>query len=136
MERAIDWYIAITTLVIGASHVLRPADWCETYHQLHRCGRPGAFVNGGLSLFMGAIVVAGHGSWDWPGTIVTVFGWLQIVKGCYCFLLPDLALRSMEMGSRSPRGFIAGGVLFLAFSGWVWYCLWIGAASSESVAAS
>lgn len=55
---------------------------------------------------------------------MTVFGWLQIVKGAYCFLLPDLALRSMEMGSRSPRGFIVGGLMFLVLSGWIWYCLW------------
>ncbi len=126
MEIAVEWYLAITLLVIGASHVLRPGDWCEAFRQLHRCGRgrPGAFINGVLSLATGAIIVAGHGSWSWPGTIVTVLGWFLIAKAVSCFLLSDLALRSMELGSRSPRGFVIGGLLFLVLSGWVWYCLW------------
>ncbi|WP_254507438.1 hypothetical protein [Anatilimnocola floriformis] len=126
LEHAIESFLAITSLVIGLSHLLRPHDWCETFRQLHRCGRSGAFINGGLSLIPGAII-AGHGSWSWPGSIVTTFGWLLILKACVCFLRPDLALSSMEKGSQSPRGFIFAGLLMLVFSGWVWYCLWIAA---------
>ena len=103
VERALEWFVAIAGAVIGLSHLLRPDDWAEAFRQLHRCGRPGAFVNGALSLVPGALLVAGHRSWAWPGAVLTAFGWLLIVKAVACFLAPDQALRSMERGGRSPR---------------------------------
>ena len=131
MERAVEWFVAVTGVVIGLSHLLRPGDWAEAFRQLHRCGRPGAFANGALSLVTGAVVVAGHGSWAWPGAVLTAFGWLMIVKAAVCFLAPDHALRSMERGGRSPRGFVVGGLLLLAVAGWTCYCLWHRAATAE-----
>jgi hypothetical protein len=126
VERAVEWFVAVTSLAVGASHLLRPGDWAEAFRQLHRCGRPGAFANGGLTLAAGAFVVAGHGSWAWPGAVLTGFGWLLVAKGVGCLLAPDKALRSMERGSRSPHGFVAAGVLSLAVGGWACYCLWLG----------
>jgi hypothetical protein len=124
MEQAIEWFVAVTSLIVGLSHLLRPADWAEAYRQLHQGGRPGAFVNGGLHLVAGAAIVAGHGSWVWPGAVLTAFGWLLVAKAIVCFLAPGLALRSMERGSRSPRGFVGAGVLLLVIGAWACYCLW------------
>jgi hypothetical protein len=129
MERAIEWFMAVTAAVIGLSHLLRPRDWAEAYRQLHSCGRPGAFANGALHLVTGAAVVAGHGSWAWPGAVLTGFAWLLIAKAALCFLAPELALRSMERGGRSPRGFVVAGLLLLALAGWTGYCLWHRASS-------
>src|SRR5690242_8494776 len=95
VEQAVEGFVAITALILGASHLLRPNDWVETFRVLHCAGRPGAFFNGALSLVPGAVVVAGHGGWSWPGTLITAFGWLLILKGLICFLAPDKALRSM-----------------------------------------
>jgi hypothetical protein len=130
MEGTVEWFVAVTAAVIGLSHLLRPGDWAEAFRQLHRCGRPGAFVNGALSLAAGAAVVAGHGSWAWPGAVLTAFGWLLIAKAAVCFLAPDKALRSMERGGRSPRGFIAAGLLLLVVAAWACYCLWHRAANT------
>jgi hypothetical protein len=124
MAEAVEWYIAITALVIGGSHLFRPRDWAEAFRQLHRCGRPGAFANGGLNLVTGAAIVAGHGSWTWPGAVLTGFGWLLVAKGFACLVAPDKALRSMARGGESPRGFVAAGVVSLAVGGWACYCLW------------
>jgi hypothetical protein len=124
VAEAVEWYIAITALLVGASHVLRPGDWADAFRQLHRCGRPGAFVNGALSLVPGAAVVAGHASWAWPGAVLTGFGWLLVAKGAVCWLAPDRALRSMARGGESPRGFVAAGVAALAVGAWACYCLW------------
>src|SRR5262245_65712651 len=110
MERSVEWFLAITATVVGLSHVLRSADWAEAFRQLHGLGRAGAFVNGGLSLIPGAAIVAGHGSWVWPGAPVTLFGWLLVAKGVVCLVLPDKALQSMARGAGSPRGFVAAGL--------------------------
>jgi hypothetical protein len=126
MERAVEWFVAITSFVVGASHILWPGDWAEAYRQLHRCGRPGAFVNGALHLVAGAAVLAGHNSWAWPGAVLTGFGWLLTAKAVICFLAPEKALRSMERGSRSPQGFVVGGGILLVVGGWACYCLWRG----------
>jgi hypothetical protein len=77
----------------------------------------------------GAVLLAGHGSWAWPGAVLTAFGWLLTAKAAVCFLAPDRALRSMERGGHSPRGFVAAGLLLLALVGWTAYCLWHGAAA-------
>ena len=124
MERAVEWYVAVTALAVGASHLLRPRDWADAFRQLHRCGRAGAFANGLASLIPGAAVVAGHGSWAWPGAVVTGLGWLMVAKGTVCLLAPDRALRSMARGGDSPRGFVAAGVALLAVGAWACYCLW------------
>jgi hypothetical protein len=124
VERTVEWFVAVTALAVGASHLLRPGDWAEAFRQLHRCGRPGAFVNGGLSLVVGASIVAGHGTWVWPGALLTGFAWLLVAKGSLCLLAPDIALRSMARGSESPRGFVIAGLFALAIGGWACYCLW------------
>jgi hypothetical protein len=123
VERAVEWFVAVTALAVGASHLLRPNDWAETFRQLHRLGRPGAFANGALSLVPGALIVAGHGSWAWPRVVLTGFGWLLVAKGVLCLLAPEKALRSMARGADAPRGFLVAGVLALAVGGWACYCL-------------
>lgn len=128
MERAIDCFVALTSLIVGASHVVWPDAWVEAFGRLHRNGRPGAFFNGALSLVPGAAVVAGHGAWSWPGGIVTAFGWLLVAKGAICFLAPDVALRSMGRPP-SRAAFVFGGVVLLAVGAWAGYCLGRGGGS-------
>jgi hypothetical protein len=125
MDQVVEWFVAVTSLIVGASHVVRAGDWVEVYHRLHRTGRPGAFINGGLSLVPGAVIVAGHRDWSWPGAVLTAFGWLLVLKGLICFLLPDKALRSMERGP-SRAAYIAGGILLMAVGTWAGYCVWQG----------
>ena len=122
MERAIEWYLAVTLVIVGLSHVMRAEDWTEAYRQLGAMGHPGVFVNGGMSLVSGTVIIAGHGSWAWPGAILTGFGWLLVGKGCLCFLAPHRAMRSMALAS--PKGFVIGGIVFIAMGGWACYCLW------------
>jgi hypothetical protein len=123
MERAVEWFVALTSLVVGASHILRADAWVEVYRLLQRNGRPGAFANGALHLVPGAAVVAGHGAWSWPGGVLTALGWLLVAKGLLCFLAPDLALRSMARAPSRP-GFVFGGVILLVTGAWAGYCLW------------
>lgn len=124
VERIVEVFIAITSLVVGASHYFRPREWADAYRQLSRCGLPGAFFNGMLHLMPGAFLVAGHASWSWPGTLITGLGWLLVAKSAVCFLAPEWALISMERGGRSPRGFVFAGLMLLAIAGWACYCLW------------
>jgi hypothetical protein len=122
LEHAIESFLALTGAIVGLSHLLRPTDWSATFRQLHACGRVGAFANGAISLAPGAIIVSGQNVWNWPGIVLTIFGWLMVLKGLICFLTPDQALRSLEHGSCSPKSFVAGGVVMLAMAAWAGYC--------------
>jgi hypothetical protein len=59
--------------------------------------------------------------------VLTALGWLLVAKAAVCFLAPQWALRSMERGGHSPRGFVAGGLALLAVGAWACYCWWLGA---------
>ncbi len=124
MEQAVEWFVAITAFAVGLSHMLRPGEWADAFRRLHLLGTPGAFINGGLSLVPGAMIVGGHGSWAWPGAVITGFGWLLVVKGAVCLVAPDVALRSMSRGSESRRGFVVAGAAALVIGAWACYCLW------------
>lgn len=123
MARTVEWFLLVTSAVIGLSHLLRPAAWGEVFASLHRAGRGGAFANGALSLVRGAVIVAGHPVWSGPGAVLTALGWLLVAKGAACFLWPDRALASMAVGA-SGRGFRAGGVVLRAVEAWSGCRLW------------
>jgi uncharacterized protein YjeT (DUF2065 family) len=123
MATPVEWFVLITSFVIGLSHAFQPDAWRQVYAALVRAGRPGAFANGALSLLAGAVIAAGHPVWTRPGVLLTAFGWLLVAKGAVCFLAPDRALASMSIGG-SGRGFRAGGAALLAVGAWSGYCLW------------
>jgi len=125
MESAVEWFVAITSAIVGVSHIAQRDAWAETYARLHRAGRAGAFANGAISLVPGALVAAGHPIWTWPAAVLTIFGWLMIAKGAICFLTPGKALRSMAHGASTPRSFVPGGLVLLAMSGWAAWCVWL-----------
>jgi hypothetical protein len=127
VERAAQWYAFVTCLVAGLSHLLQRRAWSEVFAGLARLGRPGAFANGGLSLVPGAAIVATHSVWSGPAVVLTLLGWLMVVKGAIYFLLPELGLRSMaRAGAGDGREFVIGGVLLLAVAGVLGFVLWAG----------
>jgi hypothetical protein len=125
VERAAQWYAFVTCLVVGLSHLLQRRAWADVFAELARLRRPGAFANGGLSLVPGAVIVAVHPIWSGPAVVLTVLGWLMVVKGAIYFLAPGLALRSMaRAGAGTGREFVVGGVLLLTVDGVLGYALW------------
>src|SRR3954452_2158701 len=84
VERAAEWFVLLTAPVVGLSHVVHRRAWVEAYAALSRLGRPGAFVNGGLSLAPGAALAAAHPVWSGAGVVLTLLGWALVVKGTIC----------------------------------------------------
>ena len=125
MEQAAEWYAVLTCVVIGLSHLTRPQAWVEVFAALHRLGQPGAFANAAMNLVQGAAFVATHRVGTGPTVVLTLLGYLLLLKGTLYFLFPDVALRSMaKAGSGNGREFIIGGILLLAIAGVIGYGLW------------
>jgi hypothetical protein len=115
MEQAIELFAAINFLILGLSHVFQPRAWAEFFMLLHRHGRPGVFVNGFLSLLTGSLIVGFHNVWTGIPVILTVLGWLFILKAAIVFIAPNLGLRSMaRVQLDNSRKFIIPGVIMIA----------------------
>ena len=118
METAIERFAAISFFVVGLSHILRPKGWTQFFAQLRAKGEPGAFINGMLSLSVGALIVAFHGAdWSWPGVVVTFIGWAQVVKGALHMCFPAYSLRSMaQVPAEQSWKLVAAGAVMLPLS--------------------
>ncbi len=114
MENAIERVVGIAFFAISLSHLLRPREWGEFFDQLRAKGAPGAFINGMLSLSVGALIVGFHGTrWSgWAG-VVTFVGWAQVFKGTLHLCFPAYSLRSMGMVSaeRHRKLALAGALM-------------------------
>jgi hypothetical protein len=119
MENAIERMAGIAFLAIGLSHLLRPAGWVEFFAQLRARGAPGAFVNGMMSLAIGSVMVAFHGTqWSgWPA-VTTFLGWAQVTKGIVHLCFPAYSLRSMDsVRPEQAWKFAVAGALMLPLAG-------------------
>lgn len=117
MARAIEIFASINFIVMGLSHILQPRAWQEFFGFLHERGVPGSFFNAFLSVGMGSLIVAFHNVWGGLPTLLTLYGWLSLVKGGLFLLVPSIGLRSLERGlAMETRGWIVPGVLLLALA--------------------
>lgn len=122
MERTVQIFAAVNFFVIGLSHIFQRGAWVEFFAKLHSLGRLGAFAEGFLYLNFGAMIVSFHNVWSGPEVVLTLIGWVQILKALLRFVAPTSVLRIYKrMGpERAWQIQVAGGVLlalsaFLAF---------------------
>ncbi len=120
LARAVEIYAAVHFAVIGLSHLLQPRVWIDLFIRLRELGHVGVFLNGFLSLLFGSIIVAFHDIWLWPPVILTIIGWLQIVKALISFCVPSLAMRSLNRVSADRAWEIqVAGAVFLGLAVWL-----------------
>lgn len=122
MEPATQVFAAVSLLVIGLSHLFQPKAWVQYFQDLVAQGTSGAFTEGFLCLSFGGIIVGFHNVWHWPGLLLTLFGWAQVLKGLGRFVAPQFALRVMGRVSVERAWFFQlGGVFALGLSGSFWW---------------
>lgn len=125
METAIRAFAALNLLVIGVSHVLQHRAWVEFLLWLHGHGRAGAFANGLLALFPGTLIVAFHSVWSGYAVVLTVLGWLWVIKGAAVMLFPDLGVRSLaRLRTLDSRLLAIPGVVFAGIGAVLIWSLW------------
>ena len=126
MERAIELFALFNFVVMGFSHVFRPNAWVDFFILLREKGHAGVFVHGFLSLGFGAMILAFHNVWSGLPAVLTVVGAAYVAKAFACFLMPGLALRSLQRVSHDRAWeLVVAGVAFLAIAGSLCYSLWL-----------
>lgn len=115
MEREVQIFAAVNFLIMGISHIVQPQAWVEFFLLLRGKGRAGAFLNGFLSLGMGSFIVAFHNVWSGPAAVLTVMGWLWVLKALLTFAKPEVGMKGLSRVSMErSREFVTAGVFLVA----------------------
>ena len=117
MELCVEVFVVVSLFVVGLSHALRPASWRSYFAMLKREGDAGILVNGLMTLWFGAFVVAFHNVWSGPAMIVTLVGWAQLLKGAAHLCIPGVGARSFGLLDHdAEKKFIIAGAAMAIFA--------------------
>jgi hypothetical protein len=126
VERAVELFAVIQLVIVGLSHVLRPGAWADFFMQLHARGHAGVFVHGLASLWFGSVIVGFHCVWTGLPVVLTVVGYLYLVKAALCFLVPETQMRTLGRVSHERAWELRlPGILYLGVSGVLIVSLWL-----------
>ena len=111
IETLIERWFAIGFLIFGLSHLLYPAKWAAVFLPL-RERETGPLLLALFYLPLGLVVVLGHNVWVWGiPVVVTLAGWVMILKSVVYLLFPRALSRVMPNDKRMESAFrIAGAV--------------------------
>jgi hypothetical protein len=111
LDTLIERWFAVGWLVFGVSHLLYPAKWAALFLAV-RERETGALLLATFNLPVGLAVVLGHNVWVWDiPVVVTLAGWVMVLKSVVYLLLPRSLTRVMPTGDRMVRGFRIAGAL-------------------------
>jgi len=124
METSVRLFAVVNLLVMGLSHLTQPRAWVGFFVWLREKGSVGVFVNGFLSLGFGSIIVAFHNVWSGLPMILTIYGWVLVLKALVSFTLPGIAMRSLERVTPERSWMLVlPGLMLLSLGGLLAYSL-------------
>ncbi len=125
MEIAIEKLVAIGFLVVGVSHLIQPRAWSEFFIRIREKGAVGSLQLGLLNLPFALLIVGFHNVWHGLSMIVTIVGWGLLLKSFLYLIWPSHGLRMLgTISLENSWRFVAGGVISIAMSGMIFFCLW------------
>lgn len=105
-------------LVVGGLSVLLNGNEIRGFLKELKHNHLTYYYGGFLSLIIGALMVLTHNVWEgWP-IIVTIFGWLTLVKGVLILLLPKQLLGVVHVW-KNKQALMVAGVIMLALGVWL-----------------
>ena len=93
IEESIRMLFIISCFVFGLSHILQPRQWLRFFKLLLQHGYNGVFINGFINLSMGLLIVSFHNIWNGLPVVLTVLGWVSIIKAAIAFCLPSISIK-------------------------------------------
>lgn len=99
METGVQVFAMVNFVIIGLSHIIQPRVWAAFFIGLCERGHAGVFVNGFISLGLGSLIVAFHNVWSGLPMVLTIYGWILVLKALISFTAPSIAKRSMAQVS-------------------------------------
>ncbi len=115
--------IGIFYISVSAGMILNPRyykDFLTSY-----CSEPAAiFLSGMVAIVAGYALVIHHNVWNLSTSVViTIFGWLVLLKGIFVLTMPGVFIRAVRKMSniekvislQAPAGFLIG-IIFMLLS--------------------
>jgi uncharacterized protein YjeT (DUF2065 family) len=118
-------FLIVATLVLtvmGLSQVYHGQLWMAYYQALSTRGLIAMRAHGVVIAAAGAAVVSVHNVWSGPALVLTALGWLLLVEGAFCILVPQISLKAMLASAPELRrkSIVASGVVVLIIAGVLW----------------
>ena len=114
METAIERLTVLGFLILGLSQILQPRVWVQFLVNLREQGESGIFMFACLHLPLGLLIVSFHNVWTGIPAVVTVLGWVYVLKSTLYLLCPAMGIKWMgRIGPERVRKFRIAGVVFV-----------------------
>ncbi len=115
VERIIAIVVSHLMFIVGLSELIHAKTWATYLEELFESGHS-AIVFVPFWLLFGLVIVNGHNIWVMgPPVIITIFGWIMLIK-CALFLLAPQAMLSLakkKVPARTTLLRISGIVLII-----------------------
>jgi hypothetical protein len=87
--------IGLYSVIIAVGLLVRPKQVDEFMVFLKHS--PAMYLSGFLALIIGVLLVVSHNVWpnDWR-VIITIFGWLSLIKGIVLLFFPTTSIRTVD----------------------------------------
>lgn len=114
MEQAVQLMAGLSFTILGLSYLFRAREWNGWLIEVEQRGKQASLVFGGISLLLGAFIVAFHPVWEGIPLILTIIGILSLIKGTVYLLFPQWLPTKIKYIHQSERPLLrASGVLFI-----------------------
>ncbi|MBN2096296.1 hypothetical protein JW752_02740 [Candidatus Peregrinibacteria bacterium] len=112
---------ALGFLALGLGMLLSPGYYKKSFQAMMK--EPGLVLLGGmLALLFGFLIVTRHNVWEgWPA-LITIFGWIAVLKGVSLIIFPGVSMPMFESWFKNKTFLQAigvGTILFGAFLAYV-----------------
>jgi uncharacterized protein YjeT (DUF2065 family) len=118
--------LGIVYLAVGAGLIINPDFYKKLVTEFSE--NPSAIYLGGLvALAIGYLLVTFHNIWvkDWP-VIITIFGWVALIKGLFLLLLPKVSIKISNFFKKQMTKFLTVWAIVVIVLGgllcWLGFC--------------
>jgi len=125
VEQGIERLAALALLLTCLSHITAPRAWAHLFNRIGKGDAPG-LANAAIHLPLGLLIVAFHPVWSgWP-LLFTVIGWALLLKGSLHLLFPQIAVRSLAIGTGedAERRYRLAGVIMTPLAAVLVWLAW------------
>lgn len=86
-------FLGLWMLIVGLALLRRPEEFRQMAQDF-MSSRVGLYLGGLMALALGLLITLTHNVWElsWP-LIITIIGWLSLIKGALLTIFPDYAGR-------------------------------------------
>ncbi|MFG0257638.1 MAG: hypothetical protein ACF8GE_07030 [Phycisphaerales bacterium JB043] len=117
----IQFIAAVSFLLVGLSHLLRPREWASLFIRLRALEEPGVFLIVLMTFPIVSLIIGFHNVWSGLPTVLTIVGWIMCLKCAIYSVFPGIGLRALQkITTENVMKLRVVGVALIALSGLCW----------------